>query len=107
MRLIAISSLFLLALSTGAYSLELSPGTYVGKFPGGCGNLTVKSGGKSVDYTYGPCGGAPTYHHGGSFDGKTISIQAARIKVGSADSSKIKGTWTLGSYITGITFKRK
>jgi hypothetical protein len=106
MKTLVFSGLIVISISSEAFALELTPGTYVGHLSSGCATMTVKNGGKTVDYKYGACGGAATYHHGGTFDGTVISIQAARLRVKSANETKIKGTWTLGNYTTSVTFKR-
>jgi hypothetical protein len=93
-----------------AYAFELSEGVYVGTFPNTtnqCGNLTITGKGKKIRYTAGPCGGTPTYRRNGTFDGQTISIQDARLKLGSASASKISGRWTLGNYTANVSFLRK
>lgn len=99
-----------LMVASPAYAFELSDGAYVGNFPNTnnqCGNLTITGKGKKIRYTAGPCGGTPTYRRGGTFDGQTISIQDARIKLSSASASKISGRWTLGNYTASVSFLRK
>lgn len=89
-----------------ASSAELTAGVYQTKFFGGCGVLTVKSGGKRVSYKFGPCGGSATYSSGGSFDGQVIKIQAARLKVSGASDKAITGQWSLRGNTVNTTFRK-
>ncbi|EHK55501.1 hypothetical protein [Allomesorhizobium alhagi] len=93
-----------------AYAFELSDGTYVAKFPrlrNACGNLTITDNGSKIKYTAGECGGTTTYRRNGSFDGETISIQAARLKLSGSSSNNISGRWSLGKYVAKLSFNRQ
>ncbi len=91
--------------ATTSSAATLTAGTYQAKFFGGCGVLTVKSGGQKVSYKFfRGCGDSATFSSNGSFDGSVIKIQAARMKVSSASKTEISGTWTLRGESASPTF---
>lgn len=101
-RLAICSGVVLLLAAAPASAVELAAGTYKAKFGGGCATMVVRSGG--ISYSFGPCGGAPTFKSSGSFDGKIIRIMEATLTVNSASEKSIRGRWKLGSYTETVTF---
>lgn len=87
-------------------SFEIASGTYTARFAGGCSTMIVSGGGKSINYSAGPCGGSPTFRSSGSLYGKTIRIMAARYVLSSAAGNSMTGRWTLGTYSTTVTFRK-
>lgn len=115
MNKLTVSLVAGLMLSFGVYptlafaeGYALTDGTYRAKFPNnwGCGTMVIKSGGKKISYSAGPCGGDPNYNHSGSFDGKVIRIQNATYTLSSATTSSLKGRWKLGGNSATVTFKK-
>lgn len=108
--MIAASFTVTAIIASPAYAFELSDGTYVAKFPAlenACGTLKITGKGKKVMYTAGACGGAADYRHSGSFDGQTISVQAAQLELSGASAKKISGRWTLQNYTAKLNFNRQ
>ena len=69
--------------------------------------MVIKNGGQSIAYTFGPCGGAPTFRSPGSFDGRMITIKEATYRLSSATPNALAGSWRLGSYSADVLFKRQ
>ena len=104
-KLVALSAFAAaIILAAPAAAAELSDGTYSGRFPDGCGTMVIK--GSKINYSFGPCGGTPTYRSTGKFDGKVIRIGAATYTVLSTSSNNIRGRWQLNNYTGTITFKK-
>lgn len=107
MRSIYLSTSLVLFLGSPVFAAPLTDGTYQAIFAGGgCGKLVVANKAKKFDYSFGPCGGSPTFRSPGTYDGKTLKIKAARFVVSGATATSISGRWTLGSYSTNLVFKK-
>lgn len=91
-------------------TFTLTDGTYQAAFPNTrsqCGVMVISGGGRSIDYTAGQCGLAPTFQSAASFNGSRIRIRQAPLTLADVTSNSISGRWRLGHYTADVTFRKQ